>query len=92
MQAIVDLVGDYWARIDQGLVISCLKGIFAAASMAGNKLTIAAEATGGVSSTTQLNGATFVDATVKLGDRGDRLCRARIIGDSARQNHGLDRF
>lgn len=73
MQAIVDLVGDYWARIDQGLVISCLKGIFAAASMAGNKLTIAAEATGGVSSTTQLNGATFVDATVKLGDRGDRL-------------------
>jgi hypothetical protein len=73
MQAIVDLVGDYWARTDQGLVISCLKGIFAAASMAGNKLTIAAEATGGVSSTTQLNGATFVDATVKLGDRGDRL-------------------
>jgi hypothetical protein len=73
MQAIVDLVGDYWARMDQGLVISCLKGIFAAASMAGNKLTIAAEATGGVSATTQLNGATFVDATVKLGDRGDRL-------------------
>jgi N4-gp56 family major capsid protein len=73
MQAIVDLVGDYWARTDQGLVISCLKGIFASASMAGNKLTIAAEATGGVSATTQLNGATFVDATVKLGDRGDRL-------------------
>jgi len=73
MQAIVDLVGDYWARTDQGLVISCLKGIFASASMAGNKLAIAAEATGGVSATTQLNGATFVDATVKLGDRGDRL-------------------
>ncbi len=33
MQAIVDLVGDYWARIDQGLVISCLKGVFAAAKM-----------------------------------------------------------
>ena len=73
MQAIVDLVGDYWARTDQALVISCLKGIFAAASMAGNKLTIAAEATGGVSATTQLNGTTFVDATGKLGDRGDRL-------------------
>ncbi|HMP82702.1 MAG TPA: hypothetical protein PKA41_08385 [Verrucomicrobiota bacterium] len=73
MGAIVDLVAEYWARIDQSLVISSLKGIFAAASMAGNKLSIAAEATGGVSSTTQLNGATFVDATVKLGDRGDRL-------------------
>jgi N4-gp56 family major capsid protein len=73
MQAIVDLVGDYWARTEQGIVISCLKGIFAAASMADNKLSIAAEATGSVTAATQLNGATFVDATVKLGDRGDRL-------------------
>jgi hypothetical protein len=73
MQAIVDLVAEYWARTDQALVISALKGIFAAASMAGNKLAIAAEATGSVSATTQLNGATFVDATAKLGDRGDRL-------------------
>jgi hypothetical protein len=73
MQAIVDLVGDYWARTDQGLVISCLKGIFAAASMAGNKLSIASETIAGQSAATRLNGATFVDATVKLGDRGDRL-------------------
>ena len=39
MQAIVDLVGEYWARMDQSLVIACLKGIFASATMAGNKLT-----------------------------------------------------
>lgn len=73
MGALVELVGDYWMRVDQGLIVSSLKGVFASAGMAGNKLTIAAEATGGVSATTQLNGATFVDATVKLGDRGDRL-------------------
>ena len=73
MQAILDLVGDYWARIDQDLVISCLKGIFASATMAGNKLSIASETMAGQSSTTRLNGSTFVDATVKLGDRGDRL-------------------
>ncbi len=73
MQAIVDLVGGYWARTDQGLVISSLKGIFAAASMAGNKLNIASETVAGASAATRLNGATFVDATVKLGDRGDRL-------------------
>jgi hypothetical protein len=73
MQAIVDLVGDYWARTDQAIVISCLKGVFAAASMAGNKLGIASETLAGASATTRLNGATFVDATVKLGDRGDRL-------------------
>ena len=73
MQAILDLVGDYWARTDQSLVISCLKGVFAAASMAGNKLAVASETIAGQSSSTRLNGATFVDATVKLGDRGDRL-------------------
>src|SRR6266478_277840 len=28
MQAIVDLVGEYWARTDEGLIVSCLKGIF----------------------------------------------------------------
>ena len=41
--------------------------------MAGNKLSIASESIAGQSATTRLNGATFVDATVKLGDRGDRL-------------------
>ena len=73
MQAIIDLVGDYWARVNQTLVVSSLKGIFASASMAGNKLAIASETVAGQSATTRLNGSTFVDATVKLGDRGDRL-------------------
>jgi len=73
MQAIVDLVGDYWARIDEGLVVSCLKGVFGSASMAGNRLAIASESVAGQSAATRLNGATFVDATVKLGDRADRL-------------------
>jgi len=73
MQAIIDLVAAYWARTDEGLVVSCLKGIFGAASMAGNKLSIASETVAGQSTGTRLNGSTFVDATVKLGDRGDRL-------------------
>ena len=73
LQAIVDLVSDYWARTDQGLIISSLKGIFAAATMSGNKLSIASESIAGQSNSTRLNGSTFVDATVKLGDRGDRL-------------------
>ena len=73
MQAIVDLVGAYWARTDQSLLISSLKGIFASATMAANKLAIASETIAGQSNATKLNGSTFVDATVKLGDRGDRL-------------------
>ncbi len=47
MQAIVDLVGAYWARTDESLVISCLKGMFAAASMAGNLLAIHSESVAG---------------------------------------------
>lgn len=73
MQAIVDLVAGYWARTDEGLIISALKGIFASASMSGNLLGIASETVAGQSDTTRLNGATFVDATQRLGDRGDRL-------------------
>src|SRR5512135_1410756 len=73
MQAIVDLVAGYWARTDEGLVISCLKGMFAAASMSGNLLGIHSESIAGQSSNTRLNGATFVDACAKLGDAADRL-------------------
>lgn len=73
MQAIVDLVAAYWARTDEGLIISSLKGMFGAASLAGNLLSIKSETIVGQSASTRLNGATFVDATQKLGDRGDRL-------------------
>ncbi|HEU5071085.1 MAG TPA: coat protein [Verrucomicrobiae bacterium] len=73
MGALVELVGDYWIRVDQSLILSSLKGLFGSATMAGNKLSIASETIAGQSATTRLNGATFVDATVKLGDRGDRL-------------------
>ena len=73
MGALVELVGDYWIRIDQSLILSSLKGLFGAATMAGNKLSIASESIAAQSAATRLNGATFVDATVKLGDRGDRL-------------------
>jgi hypothetical protein len=73
MQAIVDLVAGYWARTDEGLIISCLKGMFAAASMAGNLLAIHSESIAGSNNNTKLNGATFVDACTKLGDAADRL-------------------
>ena len=73
MQAIVDLVGAYWARVDESLLVSSLKGMFAAASMSGNLLAIHSESIAATTSATKLNGATFVDACAKLGDRSDRL-------------------
>ena len=73
MQAIVDLVAAYWARTDEALVISCLKGMFSAASMSGNLLAIHSESVAATTSSTKLNGATFVDACAKLGDAASRL-------------------
>lgn len=73
MQAIVDLVAAYWARIDEGLVVSSLKGMFAAASLSGNLLAIHSESVASQSASTRLTGSTFVDACLKLGDRADRL-------------------
>ena len=43
MGAVVNLVAAYWARVDQGILISSLKGMFGAASLAGNLLNIATE-------------------------------------------------
>jgi hypothetical protein len=73
MQAIIDLVAGYWARTDEGLIVSSLKGMFAAASMSGNLLAIHSESIAGQTAATRLNGSTFVDACAKLGDRADRL-------------------
>src|SRR4029079_14821052 len=56
MQAIIDLVAPYWARTDEGLIVSSLKGIFAAASMSGNLLAIHSESVAGQSATTRLHG------------------------------------
>src|SRR5260370_42001144 len=69
MQAIVDLVGEYWARTDEGLIVSCLKGMFGAASLAGNLLAIHSGSVAATPSATKLTGATFGDAWAKLGDR-----------------------
>src|SRR4051795_7600167 len=53
LQAIVDLVAGYWARTDEGLIISSLKGMFGAATMAGNLLSIKSETIAGQSASTR---------------------------------------
>jgi hypothetical protein len=71
--ALANFMADYWNRQNQYMLISSLKGVFSAATMAGNLLAIHSEIVANQSSTTRLNGATFVDATQRLGDCGDRL-------------------
>lgn len=69
MKAIGDLVAEYWARRLQVMLLATLKGTFAAASMSTNLLDISAL----VGDLACFTGATFVDATQKLGDAKDKL-------------------
>lgn len=72
MMAIGNLVGDWWARDMQTTSLSFLKGIFATAGMAGNKLAIHATS-GSPGVTNYFTGSTFIDAAQKLGDAKDKL-------------------
>lgn len=70
MGAIGDLVAGYWARRMQDVLLSILKGIFASASMAGNKLDISANVAPAPST---IDAQTAIDALQLLGDAKDRL-------------------
>jgi len=67
MQAIVDLVAEYWARIDEGLIVSCLKGHVRLGHDGRQPTGDSFETIAGQSATTRLNGATFVDAARNSG-------------------------
>lgn len=69
MRAIGDLVAAYWARDLQKTLISILQGVFAAASMSGNKLDISAEA----GAAAVISGDAILDAQQLLGDAKARL-------------------
>jgi hypothetical protein len=74
--AIISLVGAYWARIDEGLIISSLKGMFlnpAGTLLTSNGIQIHSESIASKTAATCLTGSTFVDACVKLGDRQESL-------------------
>ena len=89
-QALADYMADYWNRQNQKILLASLKGMFAAASMSGNLLGIHSETIAGQSSATRLNGATFVDATQKLGDRGDELVAVAMHSATAAALRKLD--
>ena len=71
--ALADFMAGYWNRQNQYMLISSLKGVFASPGMAGNLLAIQSESVANQTTATRLNGSTFVDATQRLGDCGDRL-------------------
>jgi hypothetical protein len=76
MAAIGDLVAEYWAREDEDMLVSCIKGLFLSLDAeAGdpNILKLASESKAGTTDANRLTGTTFVDALQVLGDRNARL-------------------
>jgi hypothetical protein len=67
--AIGNLVTNYWARDRQKVLLSTLKGVFAAGNMSNKSLDIS-EQTGDAA---LISGETFIDATQKMGDAKDLL-------------------
>jgi hypothetical protein len=69
MKAIADLLAAWWNRDRQDMLFSTLKGIFAAASMAGNVSDISAA----VGDLAVISATTTIDAQQKLGDAANKL-------------------
>ena len=77
LDAIVELVGDYWARDQQRNLLASLKGVFAASSMSSSILDIH-QASGAVTTAHTLNGITMLDATQLMGDQKSKLTAIAI--------------
>jgi len=72
-EAAIELFGDYWMRDMQTMLLACVKGIFGAASMSGNKLDIHLTSGSTFTDANFLNGTTFIDAQAKMGDAANKL-------------------
>jgi hypothetical protein len=73
MNAIVNLVADYWVRRMQVFLLATLRGIFTSTALAAsNSLDIHATV-GSATSANFLTGTSFIDACQKLGDAKSKL-------------------
>lgn len=70
IQEIRDQVAQYWVDEEQTVLINLLNGVFAAASMAGNVLSVAVETTAGA---VLLNATVAANAEALLGDQAGQL-------------------
>lgn len=69
LDAVTDLTAEYWNREMQRILLSSLKGVFAVSEMASNVHDIS----GGSGKAAVIDGASFIDASYKLGDNVEAL-------------------
>lgn len=73
MDAITNLVAEWWARDMQTTLINILTGVFASASMAGSVSDISVTDAATATAANKLGSTTVVDAFALLGDEGESL-------------------
>lgn len=82
MAVIASRIGIYWAGEYQKILLACLKGAFAATSMAGNVLDISGET---AAADRTINADTIIDAEGKLGDKGANLAAIMVHSATERK-------
>lgn len=73
MRAIGDLVANYWARRQQQILISTLKGVFASSSMANAIKDISTEDGNNATDANLISAEAILDAMQLLGDASEKL-------------------
>ncbi len=71
--AVGELVGDFWSRDMQTMLLNMLKGVFGSAAMSGNLNDIYLASGSTFTDANFLNGITFIDTQSKLGDAAQKL-------------------
>ena len=82
MAVIASRIGIYWAGEYQKILLACLKGVFAATSMAGLVLDVSSES---AAADRTANADTLIDAEGKLGDKGSNLAAIMMHSDTERK-------
>jgi hypothetical protein len=78
IQAIVNLFGEYWNRMEQKTLIKILTGAMGCATMSGN----VSDISGGSTTAANFDPEAFIDAVSLLGDRQDDLAGVAVHGDT----------
>ena len=99
LDAVQNLVGNYWIRREQDLFISVMKGIFANNATATdayhvqNDMTVSIAGSAFADGVTNFGASTFIDATLTMGDAMDSLALVMmhsVVYARAQKNNLID--
>lgn len=93
LEAVANLIGDYWVREEQRIMGQIMTGLFASSGMAGNRLDVASEA--GATTPVLLDAEVAADAYSLLGEYGETLSAVMMhsrVKNNLRAARAIDKF